>query len=62
MDDFEAERLYNPLFVRENRLPSRATVVPALKKDVFFKNKEESELILSLNGDYKFSYRKKANP
>ncbi len=54
---FESHRLFNPSLTHENRLPARATVVPALHSGVYFKNKEESELITDLNGDYKFCYR-----
>ncbi len=39
-----------------NRLAPRATVIPAKKKGVYYRNKEESELLRSLNGDYKFLY------
>jgi len=57
MQNFERTRLYNPEMVQENRLPARATVVPALHENVYYRNKEESELILNLNGEYKFNYR-----
>ena len=57
MKNFEKNRLYNPSLTNENRLPARATVIPALHKKVCYKNKEESELILGLNGDYRFCYR-----
>lgn len=57
MRPFEKSRLFNPKVVEENRLPARATVVPALHKNVYYRNKEESELILNLNGEYKFNYR-----
>lgn len=57
MKSFEGLRLYNPEFTCENRLPPRATVIPALHKGVFYKNRLESELITDLNGDYKFIYR-----
>lgn len=55
----EAQRLYNPQLPHENRLPPRATVIPALHKGVGYQNKEESELILDLNGPYAFCYREK---
>lgn len=54
MQAFESNRLFNPSLVHENRLPPRATNIPALHPDVYYKNKEESELITSLNGPYKF--------
>ncbi len=57
MKSFESKRLFNPSLPHENRLPARATVIPALHSGVFYRNKEESELILNLNGDYKFCYR-----
>lgn len=57
MRNFEQNRLFNPSMVKENRLPARATVVPALHENVYYRNKEESELILNLNGEYKFNYR-----
>lgn len=40
-----------------NRLPARATVVPAQRTGIYYKNKEESTLLRSLNGDYRFLYR-----
>ena len=39
-----------------NRLPARATIVPAQKRGVYYQNKYESSLVRSLNGDYKFKY------
>ncbi len=57
MREFEQNRLFNPSFTHENRLPARATIVPALHDKVYYKNKEESELILNLNGEYRFNYR-----
>lgn len=59
MESFENIRLYNPEFTHENRLNPRTTVIPSLHKNVFYKNKYESELILDLNGEYKFCYREK---
>ena len=40
----------------ENRLPARSPVIPALKEGIYYKNKEESDLLVSLNGDYAFRY------
>ena len=57
MKTFERERLYNPGLPHENRLPPRTSVVPALHKDVFFRNKEESEHITMLSGDFAFCHR-----
>ncbi len=39
-----------------NRLPARATVVPAKWRGVYYRNKYDSSLIRSLNGDYRFRY------
>ena len=50
------ETLSNPEFLQEGCLQPRATVVPALQKGVYFKNKEESQLIQVIGGDYKFAY------
>ena len=61
MRDFESSRLFNPEMVHENRLPARATVIPAHHGGVYYKNKDESELILNLNGDYKFNYSESDN-
>ena len=41
-----------------NKLDPRANSIPADRKGVYYKNKEESALLFSLNGDYKFSYQK----
>ena len=48
--------LENPKLLHLNRLPARATVIPALHKGVYYRNKEESELITLINGDYSFYY------
>ena len=39
-----------------NRLSARATVVPAQRREIYYRNKEDSHLIRSLNGDYRFKY------
>jgi len=54
--DFRNNKIENPEFCQEGVLKPRATLVPALKKDVFYKNHEESDLIQILNGDFKFCY------
>ncbi len=41
-----------------NRLPARTTVIPAKSSGVYYKNKEKSEMLESLNGDWNFSYQK----
>lgn len=38
------------------RLPARATVIPAQERGVYYRNKEKSNFLRSLNGDYKFRY------
>lgn len=50
-------QLCDPTFLQEGCLPPRATIVPALHRDVFFRCKEESEMICSLNGTYRFSWQ-----
>lgn len=47
----------NPATLGIGRLAPRSNLIPAQKKGVYYKNKEESELIFSLNGTYKFSYQ-----
>ena len=39
-----------------NRLPARATVVPAARRGAYYQNKEDSCYIRSLVGDYRFKY------
>ncbi len=39
-----------------NRLSARSPLIPALKEGVYYKNKEDSSLLVSLNGDYDFRY------
>lgn len=56
MKNYDCMELENPAIIEKNRLKARATVIPSKKEDVFYRNKEESEMILSLNGDYKFCY------
>ncbi|MBQ4353797.1 MAG: hypothetical protein IJC71_02775 [Clostridia bacterium] len=46
-----------PQYVQDGCLPPRATVVPALHRGVFYQNHEQSELMMSLNGMYRFAYR-----
>ena len=59
MKDFEKNLLFNPSVPHQNRLNPRASIIPSLHEDVFFKNKEDSEFITSLNGNYKFCHRDK---
>lgn len=39
-----------------NRLLPRATIIPAQRSGIYYRNKEESSFIRSLCGDYKFLY------
>lgn len=39
-----------------NRLPARATVIPSQIRGVYYRNKEESSFLRSLNGEYRFRY------
>lgn len=39
-----------------NRLPPRATVIPATRRGVYYQNKYDSALVRSLCGNYKFKY------
>ena len=39
-----------------NRLEARAPVVPAQRKEVYYRNKEESSFIRSLTGEHRFLY------
>lgn len=48
--------LENPQMLEINRLKARTTVVPSTKENVFYRNKEESDMIQLLNGEYKFRY------
>ncbi len=57
LEKFQNEKLENQKQLQEGCLKPRATLVPALHKGVFYKNKEESELIQILNGDFRFSYQ-----
>lgn len=41
-----------------NRLKARSNLIPAQKKDVYYKNKEESAFLQSLNGEWRFKYCK----
>ena len=49
-------KINNPAFFQEGCLKSRATVIPAKHKNVYYKNKEESECIQMLNGEFRFLY------
>lgn len=47
----------NQHLMHVNRLKPRTTVIPSRKSGVYYRNKEESELLTILNGDYRFAYR-----
>lgn len=49
------QELQNPQILHMNRLDPRATMVPASEKGVYYNNKEKSDRLFSLNGDYKFA-------
>lgn len=51
------KELHDPTILQIGTLPPRSTVVPALHKDVFFQNKEVSEFLFSLNGEYRFCWQ-----
>ncbi len=52
-----SNELENQHILHINRLPARTTVIPAKKSGVYYKNKEESALLQSLNGDWAFNYQ-----
>ena len=49
------DELRNPKVLHYNRLPARSTSVPSGEKGIFYRNKEKSDRIFSLNGDYFFA-------
>ena len=48
--------LCNPGVPQVGALPPRVNALPALKKDVYHRNRLDADLILDLNGDYRFSW------
>ncbi len=56
MKSHHQQLIENPNIYGENRLDPRCTVIPSRQRDVFVKNRFSSDMILSLNGDYKFLY------
>ena len=50
------DELMNPAICEINRLEARSNLIPADKRNVFYKNKEESTNLQSLNGDFLFAY------
>ena len=53
----EEKATQDPQILHLNRLDPRSNLIPAQKRDVFYRNKEESEFLQSLNGTYSFSYQ-----
>lgn len=49
--------LTDPSRQHEGCLAPRATLVPALRKGVTYRNHTDSERVTSLNGDFRFAYR-----
>lgn len=49
--------LTDPTRQRDGCLEPRATIVPALHRGVTYRNHNDSELVISLNGNYRFAYR-----
>ena len=52
----ENRRFENQNLLQENRLPGRTWIIPAQKEDVFYYNKEESDRVQSLNGEWDFFF------
>ena len=50
------DELENPSVLQIGRLPARSNIIPAQKKAVFYRNKEESAFLRPLNGLYRFYY------
>lgn len=48
--------LENQKILHINRLPARSNIIPAQKSGVYYKNKEESVFLQSLNGCWRFIY------
>ncbi len=55
LGDGHAE-LENPKITGINRMEARSNLIPSDKRGVYYKNKEDSPMLQSLNGDYKFLY------
>ena len=48
--------LENPALTGENRLPARTLLLPASRRGITWKNYTDSDRILPLDGDWRFSY------
>ncbi len=53
---YPKQYIANQLMTGENRLPARTLLLPAQKRGVTHKNFTESDRILLLSGEWKFSY------
>ncbi len=49
--------IQNPEITNKLRLEPRSNLIPAQRNGIYYKNKEESEFLQSLNGTYDFSYQ-----
>ena len=49
--------LCNPEIPQVNALSPRVITLPALKKDVYYRNRLDADMVLDLNGDYRFAWR-----
>lgn len=54
--DIRNKEIENHHCLHMNRLNARSVLIPAQKKGVYYKNKEQSNYLQSLNGEYKFKY------
>ena len=49
--------LCNPGIPQVGNLPPRATMLPATRRDVYYRNKSDADMVLDLNGAYRFTWR-----
>ncbi len=49
--------LCNPAIPQVNALPPRVAVLPATRRDVYYRNKSDADMVLDLGGDYRFAWR-----
>ena len=57
-----ADELQNPSILHMHRLPARSTVIPAGRAGIYYRNKECSDRLYSLNGTYRFALFSEATP
>ena len=50
------DNIENQNVLHINRLPARIAAIPSKKRNVYYQNKYDSEMIRCLNGEYKFKY------